>query len=368
MSVKVLALGAWLKNRACLTDGPQVHWSAPHGDLRDAAACEALEASARDLVAQHGKPVAIAHDRHPDFFSTRLAVTLAHEWNVPAVAVQHHHAHIAGVLAEHGIDAPVIGLALDGVGLGSDGKAWGGELLKVSPDGFERLGHFWPLALPGGDAAALEPWRVLASVLHAMGRGNEIPERLGPQAGASEARMIQTLLSRNLNCPETTSAGRWFDAASAALGLAPRRQAEAEAAIALEAAATSSNQDIPERGAAAVIGGDGVLDPRPLIAELLSWPPQDAPRAAAWFHHELASALADWAANAARRHGIEIVCLSGGCFFNKLITRDVTERLVSTGLRVARPETHSCGDNGLALGQAWVAAQTLSNEEIKPCA
>jgi hydrogenase maturation protein HypF len=405
-STRVLALGAWLKNRACQVDftpspsgggqgwgpaaapsatatGPhpclppkgegasppcknlkqekfQVHWSALHGDLRDAAVCAALEKSARDLVAQHGQPAAVAHDLHPDFFSTRLAVALAHEWGVPAVAVQHHHAHIAGVMAEHGLDGPVIGLALDGVGLGTDGKAWGGELLKVSRDGFERLGHFWPLALPGGDAAAREPWRVLAAALHAMGRGGEIVERLGPQAGEASARMIQTMLARNLQCPETTSAGRWFDAASAALGLAPRQQAEAEAAVALEAAAASCPQAAPEGRATADLRADGVLDLRPLIAELLAWAPQDAPRAAAWFHRQLAAALADWAARAAHEHGSKTICLSGGCFFNKLLSSDVERLLSSHGLRVTRPETHSCGDNGLALGQAWVAAQQLA--------
>ena len=362
MSLRVLALGAWLKNRACLADGAQTHWSVPHGDLRDAAACAALERSARDLAARHGPPAALAHDLHPDFFSTRLAVQLAQEWNVPAVAVQHHHAHIAGVLAEHGIGEPVIGLALDGVGLGTDGQAWGGELLKVSPGGFERLGHVWPLALPGGDMAALQPWRMLAAALHALGRGGEIVERLGPQAGAADARVIQTMLARGLHCPETTSAGRWFDAAAAALGLAPRQQQEAEAAVALEAAAAACRQDPGERPASAPIGADGVLDLRPLIAELLAWAPspEDTPRAAAWFHRALAAALADWAARAAQAHGCTVVCLSGGCFFNQLLSRDVERLLSQRGLRVARPETHSCGDNGLALGQAWVAAQTLS--------
>ena len=151
----VLAVGAWLKNTACLLDSDGWQSSTLHGDLRDADACRALEASARALAARASQPpAAIAHDLHPDFFSTRLALALADEWQIPAIAVQHHHAHIAAVMAEHGLNEPVIGLALDGVGLGTDGAAWGGELLRVAPGDWERLGHLWPLALPGGDAAA----------------------------------------------------------------------------------------------------------------------------------------------------------------------------------------------------------------------
>jgi hydrogenase maturation factor HypF (carbamoyltransferase family) len=145
----VLASGAWLKNTACLLDHGQVRWSALHGDLQDPAACCQLEASLRALAREARAPVAaVAHDLHPDFYSTRIAIALAKEWGVPAIAVQHHHAHIAAVMAEHGLDEPVIGLALDGVGLGTDGTAWGGELLRVSGNGWERLGSLWPLVLP----------------------------------------------------------------------------------------------------------------------------------------------------------------------------------------------------------------------------
>ena len=124
---RVLACGAWLKNTACLLDGDRVQWSAQHGDLRDPAACAALEASIEQLVAQaHGPIDAVAHDLHPDFHSTRVALGWAQRLGVPAVAVQHHHAHLAAVQAEHGVVEPVVGLALDGVGLGTDGTAWGG--------------------------------------------------------------------------------------------------------------------------------------------------------------------------------------------------------------------------------------------------
>ncbi|MBF5005656.1 Kae1-like domain-containing protein [Diaphorobacter caeni] len=374
MSEPVLALGAWLKNRACWVDGDAVHWSAVHGDLRDVTACVALETSARELVRQHGMPRAIAHDLHPDFHSTRLAHELAAEWGIPAIGVQHHHAHVAGVMAEFDCSGSAIGLALDGVGLGTDGSAWGGELLRVNPLGFERLGHLWPLALPGGDVAAREPWRMLASALHAMGRGDEIIERSRPIVGESGARMIQNLLERGLLSPLTTSAGRWFDAAAAALGLAPRQQAEAEAAIALETAASSFKTDLPVNLARAAESRDGVLDVRPLIAELLAWEggEQAVPEAAAWFHQALADGVSDWAANAADRTGCSTVVLSGGCFFNELLKRRVQLQLTLRGLRVLWPQSHSCGDAGIALGQAWVAARQLpllrKNEEDVVCA
>ncbi|CAN5305651.1 hypothetical protein BH10PSE16_BH10PSE16_01870 [soil metagenome] len=368
----VLAVGAWLKNTACLLDAEGAHGSSLHGDLRDAEACRALETSARDLAAQSGQPIAaIAHDLHPDFYSTRLALALAGEWQVSAIGVQHHHAHIGAVMAEHGLNEPVIGLALDGVGLGTDGTAWGGELLWVAPGGWKRLGHLWPLSLPGGDAAARMPWRMLASALHAMGRGAEIAPRLSATVGASPARMIQRMLEGGLNCPVGTSAGRWFDAAAAAaLGLHLLEQTEAEAAIALEQQATrwlhanaladtamAVGQNLPKLATDA-----SVLDIRPLLSRVMDWP-ETADRigaAAAWFHIALAHALADWAAHAARQAGCDAVCLGGGCFMNAILTQQLTRRLQSHGLRVFRPQVNPCGDAGLALGQAWVVAQQLN--------
>ena len=363
----VLAVGAWLKNAACLADARGTHWSAVHGDLRDPAACSALEASAQKLASQASEAVrAVAHDLHPDFYSTRLAQVLADEWQVNAIGVQHHHAHIAAVMAEHGLSGPVIGLALDGVGRGSDGTAWGGELLQVAPTGWQRLGHLWPLALPGGDVAAREPWRMLASVLYAMGRGTEISLRLAGNIEARSLRMTEDMLHKKLNCPLTTSAGRWFDAAAAALGLHLQQQNEAEAAIALQQQAAlwlqshpSLCADLPEGDA--IHTDTGALDIRPLLERVIDWPAGShrVPAAAAWFHLALARALADWAAHAAQRAGIDVVCLGGGCFMNDILTREVTRHLQSHRLRVLRPLENSCGDAGLALGQAWVVAQQL---------
>ena len=386
----VLACGAWLKNAACLLDAQgQAHWSAMHGDLSDPAACAALEASARALLSTHGQPVrAVAHDLHPDFFSTRFAVELAGALGVPAIGVQHHHAHIAAVVAENQLQGPVIGLALDGVGLGDDGEAWGGELLLVDGAHYQRLGHLHPLALPGGDRAAREPWRMAASALHALERGAEIVPRFAPAVGEATAQGVRQMLDRRLNSPLTSSTGRWFDAAAAALGLSVRQTDEAEAAMALEAAARRwlEHHPAPEPLADALVelltdtlpDGQRRLDLRGLFARLLDVPAANADKAAAGFHVALADALAHWATQAARQHGTRTVCLGGGCFFNRVLRERVIERLRAAGLEVHLPGASGCGDAGLALGQAWVAARQLKagtpqnndthEKETQPCA
>lgn len=366
----VLAFGAWLKNAACLLVDGRAQWSPVHGDLGDPEACRALDASVRRLAAQSPGPLeAVAHDLHPDFFSTRLALELAAEWGVPAVAVQHHHAHIGVVMADHGVDEPVVGLALDGVGLGTDGTAWGGELLWVAEGGWRRLGGLWPLALPGGDVAAREPWRMAAAALQALGRGAEIEARFGPVVGVAAAKGVQRMLAANLNCPVTSSTGRWFDAAAGALGLSVRQAHEAEAAIALEklAARHLAQAAVPPRDDLVDPQALQRLDLRPLLARLLDGP--EPAEAAAWFHVSLARALADWAAAAARETGARTVCLGGGCFFNAVLTEHVVRRLVSHGLRVLSTRSTNCGDAGLALGQAWVAAHQLAiSPEAAACA
>ncbi|GAA0747754.1 carbamoyltransferase HypF [Ideonella azotifigens] len=359
----VLALGAWLKNAACRLSAGEPRFSAVHGDLGDPQACIALEASVAALLNDTPRRVtAIAHDLHPDFFSTRLALRLAAELGVPAIGVQHHHAHIAAVMAEHRLQQPVIGLALDGVGLGSDGQAWGGELLHVHAQGFRRLGHLYPLGLPGGDVAAREPWRMAASALHALGRADEIEARFAAAVGAASAKGVRQMLDKRVQCPPTSSTGRWFDAAAAALGLSLKQTQEAEAAIALEQAATRwlGTGHEPRVGSTApTVDARGVLDLRPLLAPLFDVPPTATDEAAAGFHTSLAAALAGWAASAAEHFDIGTVCLGGGCFFNAVLTTHLTQHLERRGLRVLRPLRHSCGDAGLALGQAWVAVHQL---------
>lgn len=365
----VIAVGAWLKNAACRLSNGVAHMSPVHGDLADPQACAALEASVAALRRQSPRPVAaIAHDLHPDFFSTRLAQRLAAELGVSAIGVQHHHAHIAAVLAEHGLQEAVIGLALDGFGLGSDGQAWGGELLWVDAAGWARLGHLGTLALPGGDAAAREPWRMAASVLHALRREAQIGDRFSPAVGPAAAEGLRQLLRSGFNCPHTSSAGRWFDAAAGALGLSVRQSHEAEAAIALEQAATrwlACGRE-PRQPDPVLADAAGVLDLRPLIAPLFDTLADSRDESAAGFHTALAASLAGWAAAAAQRRGVGTVCLGGGCFANALLTERITRLLQAQGLRVLQPRQQACGDAALALGQAWVAARQLGAARTAP--
>jgi hydrogenase maturation protein HypF len=379
MSTSVLAVGAWLKNAACLVLDGRAHWSPVHGDLSDPAACEALVRSVQALVRQAvdaGAQVqAIAHDLHPDFFSTQLAIATADALGVPAIGVQHHHAHLAAVIAEHRVTEPVVGLALDGVGLGTDGTPWGGELLWLDGPRWERLGHLQPLALPGGDRAAREPWRMAASALHALGRGDDIVPRFGAAVGDAVAAGVRQMLDKRLNCPTTSSAGRWFDAAASALGLLHHQCDEAQAAIALEQAAARALSAQPDLAAlpGAVIGANGVVDLRPVLAQLFDAPDADA--AAASFHLALADALADALIAAANARGIRTTTLGGGCFFNRILRERIEQRLASARLTILQTGTKGYGDAGLAIGQAWVAAQqhqrsqtTPPVEETAPCA
>jgi hydrogenase maturation protein HypF len=361
---RVLAFGAWLKNTACRLDGDVLRWSPLHGDLGEPAARLALERSVQTL-ATRGPVDAVAHDLHPDFHSTELALALAERLGVPAHGVQHHHAHIAAVQAEHGFTGPVVGLALDGVGLGLDGLPWGGELLWVDGAQWRRLGHLSPIALPGGDTAAREPWRMAAAALHGLGRGGEIGERFGGVVGAATANGLQAMLARGLNCTPTSSTGRWFDAAAGALGLSVRQAAEAEAAIALERAAAGwlAGHEPQIEPSLAPLRGDGELDLHPLLARLFALADAGghaaAAEGAALFHVVLAHGLARWAAAACDALGVGTVALGGGCFFNQVLASRVVAALRGAGLRVLQAQDVNCGDAGLALGQAWVAAQRV---------
>nr|WP_251140380.1 carbamoyltransferase HypF [Rhodoferax sp. U11-2br] len=365
-----MACGAFLKNAACLLDttAPNaVLWSANHGDLSDPQACLSLEASVQQLLTQATGPIdAVAHDLHPDFFSTQLALRLAHELGVPTVAVQHHHAHIATVLAEHEVDSPVIGIALDGVGLGTDHTTWGGEVLLVEGARCERLGHLSPLALPGGDKAAQEPWRMAAALLHHGGMAEHIVPRLSPAVGDAAAHTIHTMLQRGLNCPQSTAAGRWFDAVAGLLGLSVRQEFEAQAAITLEQAATRHLQKLdaaPINPALWNTTPDGVIELRPLLLKrLLNVDTHNRAAvddAALCFHQTLAAALCQHTVALAHTHQITDVALGGGCFFNHILKSAIVAQLDAAGLNVLQTRNLSCGDAGLALGQAWVAARSM---------
>jgi len=361
----VLALGGYLKNTICVTRGDEAFVSQHIGGLDNPATISMLiEVSQHLLDILQVRPDVIAHDLHPDFFSSRHALELAAAWNVPAIAVQHHHAHVAAVAAEHGLNEPILGLALDGIGLGSDGAAWGGELLRLEGASFTRLGRLAPIDLPGGDKAAKEPWRMAAAALFQMARGDQIATRFAAQPAAAQ---LQQVLARKLNCPPTSSLGRWFDAAAGLLGARTVMAYEGQAAMLLEGLAERYGDVAPIRDGyclhAYCLNADrqhtgdpfSELDLLPLLAAIADQP--DAALGAAIFHATLAQALADWVGQAAVAQGLRAIALSGGCFLNHLLSRQLTHLLSDMGLDVLVARQVPPNDGGLSLGQAWVAMQ-----------
>lgn len=356
----VLALGAYLKNTLCLTRGAEAFVSPHIGDLDNAANCRTLEASVNELQALlEVKPEYIACDLHPDFYASRLAQTLAEQLGVPLYPVQHHHAHIAAVMAEHRLSEPVLGVALDGVGLGSDGQLRGGELLRVDAGGFAQLGELASIALPGGDKAAREPWRLACALFHRLGRPELIEQRFGDDPAAAGVRLM---LERGLNCPATSSLGRLFDTAAGVLGICRQQSFEAEAPMLLEALARNTERAEVEadRSLYEIRATEAglILDLIPLLASLID--EADPQLGAARFQATLVQALTEWILRSAREQALDIVALGGGCFLNIALLDQLKGRLEAGGLRVLMPTQLPSNDAAISLGQAWVVRMGLS--------
>jgi hydrogenase maturation protein HypF len=224
-------------------------------------------------------------------------------------------------------------------------------LLRIDGARCERLGHLAPLSLPGGDAAAREPWRMAAAVVHALGRGKEIAARFADEPAAA---MVAQMLERGINCPRTSSAGRLFDAAAGLLGVRRRQSFEGQAAMLLEGLAARHGP------VEALADGwrlrDGVLDVLPFMAHLDDC--EDAAAGAAWFHATLAAALVDWVSVAAESSGIRRVAAGGGCLLNRRLLTDLQQGLHARGLSLYVAQTLPPNDGGLSVGQAWVASRT----------
>ncbi|MBF0562114.1 MAG: carbamoyltransferase HypF [Alphaproteobacteria bacterium] len=341
-----LALGAMLRTSVCVITGDCAYLSQSTGNLDNAENIALFEDRITSMIMATGaKPRIVAHDLHPDFHSTLHAASLG----LPTVAIQHHHAHIAALLAEHHVEAPVIGLALDGYGLGTDNKSWGGELLLVHGSESRRLGHLKTLLQPGGDVAAREPWRMAAAVLHRLGRGAEVADRF---RGLRGAEGLAEMMAKGVNCPPTSSAGRLFDAACGLLGVHPIAEYEGQAPMKLE----SMTMEPKVMADGWRVTSDNVLDLTPLLERLLECNPRTG---AELFHGTLAAALAAWAAHAAAIHGTDRVALGGGCFLNRALTDRLVLMLKDRGLKPLTAHRVSPDDSGLSLGQAWAAAQTL---------
>ncbi len=372
----VLALGGYLKNTICLMKGRQAFLSQHIGGLDNAAAIGFLEETVEHLLAiLDVQPELIAHDLHPDFPSTHLALRLAEKLGIPAIAISHHHAHIAAICAEHGVNEPIIGLALDGVGLGPDGGAWGGELLHLDGANCERLGHLSPLAMPGGDRAAKEPWRMAVSALHGAGFGYRVGGWIKQYYPTRDPGPLLTMLARNLRCPPTTSLGRWFDAAAGLLGVRDLMHFEGQAAMELEGMAAKYGPVEPLPGGYALLEGGTILDFSPMLSPLMGCK-DDAAHGAALFHATVAAGLADWAIATVNREKepklkANKIAIGGGCAMNAVLMTALRSHFDAAGIELLEARQAPANDGGLALGQAWIArrmalADPLASGENRP--
>lgn len=359
----VLAMGGELKSALCLTHGAKALLSHHLGDLDEPATGDAFDAALADysaLFAHH--PEVVAVDLHPDYRASRLGIALAEARGLRLERVQHHHAHIAAAMAEAGwrrSDGPVVGIALDGLGLGDDGTAWGAEVLVCDYRVSRRAARLAPIPLAGGDAASREPWRVLLAHLdRALGReAVDADPRLAGLFAGKPLPTLRAMMDKRLNAPLASSAGRLFDAASCLLGLAPDRLShEGEAAMALEALAAGDAAPYPF--AFESTGGPMEIDPVSLWQAMHADLAARRPRAdmAAAFHAGLAEAFVATATRIAEKEGIGTVALSGGVFQNARLLEETARRLAARGLATLVPAEVPANDGGLAFGQAVVAA------------
>lgn len=388
----VLAVGAELKNTFCLlkgdpgSQGQSLAFLSPHvGDLENLETLAFFEEALthyRDLF--QFEPQVIAHDLHPDYMSTQYARKLRRGGGASplptsppsppligeggkgeagpggrAIAVQHHHAHIASCLADNGVAGPVIGVALDGTGYGPDGHIWGGEFLVADLAGFRRAGHLEYLPLPGGEAAIHKTWRLaLAYSQTLLGKVPDIPTLAA--YSPTERRIVLQQTVRGLNTPLTSSCGRLFDAVSALTGVCSEATYEGQAAIELEAVSLDGyTEDVrPYPFTLDVAEGVHILRLRPLFEALVADVRQGTPVAVigARFHTMLVAAVLEVCRRLREQTGLNEVALSGGCFQNRLLLDGASQALGEAGFIVYTHHRVPANDGGVSLGQAIVAA------------
>ena len=339
----VLAVGADLKNTVTLTRGREAFVSQHIGDLDDRETIRFRNetiAHLRSILAV--EPEFVACDLHPDFQSTRSAEGSG----LPCARVQHHLAHVAAVAAEHALRGPILGVALDGQGCGTDGAPWGGELIVLDGADWERIGHLEALALPGGDRAAREPWRMGVAMLDRLGRLGAV-ERFFPDA-PNAARLAQSF-ARGARFPMTTSLGRLFDAAAALSGVCLEQRYEGQAAMEFEALVAT-----PRAGEKLWRIETGRLDMAPLMAAMIEAGLRGR-EAAELFHGALIGALDEWIGAAAAARGLAQIALGGGCLMNKVLADGLCARLRARGLKPYLPRAVPANDGGVSLGQAAFA-------------
>jgi len=355
----VLAVGPELKNTICLLKENRAFLSPHVGDLANLEANRFFQETVATLQeVLECTPDIIAHDLHPDYFSTRFA---RQQTGTVLVAVQHHHAHMAAVMAEHGLAGPVIGLIMDGTGYGTDGTIWGGEILVGNTHRFDRFAHLEQVPLPGGDAAVKEPWRMAVS--HLRGALGDDPAAWPdlPFLAHRPVDQLLEILARGVNSPLTSSCGRLFDAAAALTGRWSEVHYEAQAASEFMALTTAemvaAARPFDLTGPAITGSGPAILPAGPLITAVAravaggTSPATISTR----FHRTLADLLTRAALLAHRETGLSTVVLAGGVFQNEILTRTMMTALEQAGLRPFRPELCPANDGGVALGQAVIA-------------
>jgi hydrogenase maturation protein HypF len=372
-SEPVLACGAHLKNTFCIATGNNAFLGPHIGDLESVATLRAYETAIERMKAFVGvAPSVLAHDLHPDYFSTRYALA---QDGVRTIAVQHHHAHIASAMAEHGIEGPVVGVAYDGTGFGTDGTSWGGEILIAGYETFERFATFRPISLAGGDQAIRQPWRIALALLDDT-FGGEPPLHAIPlfrEFSAPAIDAVRRMIARRFNTTPARGVGRYFDALGAIVLGMPDSRYEGEVAFRWNMIA-----DGAERGRYPIVIHDGTapweIDPRPMVKaavdDLIAG--RSAVTISARFHNTLAAATAEVARAAIVSKGDMPVVLSGGCFQNARLAESVIDALRPSA-RVVMNRDVPAGDGGIALGQAFIAdarlragitAITIEQEEV----
>jgi hydrogenase maturation protein HypF len=348
-----LAVGGHLKNTVALCHNRQIILSPHIGDLDCEASQQQFEATLTDLQAFYRiKPARLMRDLHDGYGSSRFAEReRPHSLRTAAVLkVQHHYAHILACMAEHDLEPPLLGVAWDGNGLGSDNTLWGGEFLLIHGHGFQRYAHLRPFSLPGGSKAIQEPRRAALGLLYEI-----YPDRLSGMKNLAfseqELKLLEPVLSRKINCPLTTSAGRLFDAIASLLELCQINQYEGQAAMVLETAASGIEHG--EIYSFQLIEADPlVIDWQTLVEQLLIDIRHQAPgMIAKKFHNTLSAIILAIAGRAAEK----TVVLSGGCFQNACLTETVVNQLKTAGFKVYCHEKIPPNDGGLALGQLYAA-------------
>lgn len=362
----LLACGGYLRNTFCLGQGQQAVLSPHMGNLENPEALHAFRRESEHFQRLFAiSPVAVAHDLHPSYLASRYALSL----KMPhTFGIQHHHAHIASVMAEHGLEGPLLGIAADGAGYGTDGAVWGCEIMRADLGNFQRLAHLAYVPLPGGEQAVRQPWRMATAYLQ-LAYGAQALELDIPfmrQLNRARWRSLTQIIEKGIHCPLTSSLGRLFDAVAALLGLAPQfstQRYDGQAANALERLARTDCTI--DRSYPFTISDEepATFDVIPLIRALVDDIKQEVPaaRIARRFHTSIATLLAQSCARARRQTGLSIVALSGDSFQNQLLLEQLIDLLEKMAFLVFINRRVPPNDGGLSLGQLAIAATRLRN-------